>query len=109
MEWDGIVVIGADPLRDRRQDPRSGAYVHVMLVSGDLFSFTPQLSRRHYPPTALSCVGSGGPLPIHDYSDINLDVLWLTVTEDLPRLLDKLPPAEPTWGRRLTTQRAKIE
>ncbi len=28
---------------------------------------------------------------IHHYFDINLDVLWLTVTEDLPSLLAALP------------------
>lgn len=28
---------------------------------------------------------------IHHYFDINLDVLWETVTVDLPRLLEALP------------------
>lgn len=28
---------------------------------------------------------------VHHYFDINLDVLWSTVTEDLPRLLAVLP------------------
>jgi uncharacterized protein with HEPN domain len=28
---------------------------------------------------------------IHHYFDINLDVLWQTVTEDLPRLLEAIP------------------
>lgn len=30
---------------------------------------------------------------IHHYFDINLDVLWQTVTADLPQLLNALPPA----------------
>lgn len=29
---------------------------------------------------------------IHHYFDINLDVLWSTVTEDLPSLLAMVPP-----------------
>lgn len=29
---------------------------------------------------------------VHHYFDINLDVLWTTVTEDLPSLLEVLPP-----------------
>jgi uncharacterized protein with HEPN domain len=29
---------------------------------------------------------------VHHYFDINLDVLWTTVTEDLPALLAVLPP-----------------
>ena len=28
---------------------------------------------------------------VHHYFDVNLDILWQTVTEDLPRLLDTLP------------------
>ncbi len=28
---------------------------------------------------------------IHHYFDIDLDVLWMTITEDLPRLLSALP------------------
>ncbi len=41
---------------------------------------------------------------VHHYFDINLDVLWQTITEDLPQMLTALPsedqldgeqPAEP--------------
>lgn len=31
---------------------------------------------------------------VHHYFDVNLDILWQTVTEDLPRLLEALPPIE---------------
>ncbi|MDA3639463.1 DUF86 domain-containing protein [Mycobacterium xenopi] len=31
---------------------------------------------------------------IHHYFDINIDILWQTVTEDLPKLLETLPPTE---------------
>lgn len=29
---------------------------------------------------------------IHHYFDIDLDILWTTVTDDLPQLLELLPP-----------------
>lgn len=29
---------------------------------------------------------------VHHYFDINLDILWQTLTQDLPSLLDMLPP-----------------
>jgi uncharacterized protein with HEPN domain len=32
---------------------------------------------------------------VHHYFDINVDVLWQTVTVDLPNLLEILPPVEP--------------
>lgn len=31
---------------------------------------------------------------IHHYFDIDLDILWVTVTDDLPKLLEVMPPAE---------------
>jgi uncharacterized protein with HEPN domain len=31
---------------------------------------------------------------VHHYFDINLDILWQTLTQDLPSLLDTLPPIE---------------
>ncbi len=31
---------------------------------------------------------------IHHYFDIDLDILWITIAEDLPRLLKVLPPAQ---------------
>jgi uncharacterized protein with HEPN domain len=31
---------------------------------------------------------------IHHYFDIDLDILWATVSEDLPQLLKDLPPAQ---------------
>lgn len=31
---------------------------------------------------------------IHHYFDIDLDILWATVSEDLPQLLKVLPPAQ---------------
>jgi hypothetical protein len=36
---------------------------------------------------------------VHHYFDINLDVLWTTVTEDLPALLAVLPPIRSSGGR----------
>jgi uncharacterized protein with HEPN domain len=31
---------------------------------------------------------------VHHYFDINLDILWQTITEDLPHLLAILPPED---------------
>jgi uncharacterized protein with HEPN domain len=33
---------------------------------------------------------------VHHYFDIDLDVLWSTVQDDLPTLLALIPPPEPT-------------
>ncbi len=31
---------------------------------------------------------------VHHYFDIDLDILWVTITEDLPQLLGVLPARE---------------
>jgi uncharacterized protein with HEPN domain len=36
---------------------------------------------------------------VHHYFDINLDVLWQTIAEDLPQMLAALP-SEDDLGRR---------
>jgi uncharacterized protein with HEPN domain len=35
---------------------------------------------------------------VHHYFDINLDVLWITVLDDLPKLLVALRSADPYLG-----------
>ena len=34
---------------------------------------------------------------IHHYFDIDLDILWATINDDLPRLLQELPRGAPDW------------
>jgi uncharacterized protein with HEPN domain len=35
----------------------------------------------------------------HHYFDVDLDVLWATITEDFPHLLDVLPDGPPSRCR----------
>lgn len=35
-------------------------------------------------------------LMIHDYDDIDLEIVWSTVQRDLPRLIDLVGPLIPT-------------
>lgn len=35
---------------------------------------------------------------VHNYVDVRLDVVWATVTEDLPRLIARLERALPPWA-----------
>lgn len=55
-------------------------------------------TRRAYPDVAWSAAARMRDRLVHHYFDINLDVLWSTVTVELPALLKVVPrpPAEPT-------------
>lgn len=49
-------------------------------------------TRAAYPDLPWSAAARMRDRLIHHYFDIDLDILWVTVTEDLPRLLAALPP-----------------
>lgn len=49
-------------------------------------------TRRAYPEVPWSAAARMRDRLVHHYFDINLDVLWSTVTVDLPALLKVVPP-----------------
>ena len=44
---------------------------------------------------------------VHHYFDINLNILWQTITEDLPQLLAALPSEGEADPRRTLNQRGR--
>ena len=48
--------------------------------------------RARYPEVAWDDAGRMRDRLVHHYFDVDLDVLWATVTQDLPALLDALGP-----------------
>lgn len=53
-------------------------------------------TRDQYPDVPWSAAARMRDRLVHHYFDINLDVLWSTVTRDLPALLEQVPrPDEP--------------
>jgi uncharacterized protein with HEPN domain len=64
----------------------------VEIVGEAAKQVSPEL-RAAYPAVPWTAAARMRDRLIHHYFDINLDVLWQTVTDDLPRLLQGLPPA----------------
>jgi uncharacterized protein with HEPN domain len=56
---------------------------------------SPEL-RAEYPNVPWAAAGRMRDRLVHHYVDINLDVPWQTLTDDLPQLLTTLPPTRPT-------------
>lgn len=52
-------------------------------------------TRQAYPAVPWSAAARMRDRLVHHYFDINLDVLWTTVTVDLPELLKVVPRPEP--------------
>lgn len=51
-------------------------------------------TQASYPEVPWSAAARMRDRLIHHYFDVDRDVLWATITDDLPRLLDLLPPRE---------------
>jgi uncharacterized protein with HEPN domain len=52
--------------------------------------------RAEYPSVPWAAAARMRDRLVHHYFDINLDILWQTVTDDLPELLTTLPPTSGT-------------
>lgn len=63
-------------------------------IVGEAAKQVSEPTRTAHPEVPWSAAARMRDRLIHHYFDIDLDILWVTVTEDLPDLLMVLPPAE---------------
>jgi uncharacterized protein with HEPN domain len=69
------------------------ALVKLVEIVGEAAKAVSDYTRRRYPEVPWSAAARTRDRLTHHYFDVNLDVLWNTVTEDLPALLAGLRPA----------------
>ena len=63
-------------------------------IVGEAATQVSERTRSAHPEVPWSAAARMRDRLIHHYFDIDLDILWVTVTEDLPKLLEVMPPAE---------------
>lgn len=68
------------------------ALVKLVEIVGEAAKQVTEDTRERYPRVAWAEAARMRDRLVHHYFDINLDILWSTVTEDLPALLETLPP-----------------
>jgi uncharacterized protein with HEPN domain len=72
------------------------ALTKLVEIVGEAAKQISQHTRDEYPDVPWSAAARMRDRLVHHYFDINLDVLWATVAQDLPALLEQLPrPDEP--------------
>ena len=84
----------ADPLFPTRQGRPLSRYTVGLLVAKHTETAAadrPSLHTKRVTPHVLRHTAAMRDRLVHHYFDINLDVLWQTITEDLPRMLAALP------------------
>lgn len=69
------------------------ALVKLVEIVGEAAKAVSDDTRRRYPEVPWSAAARTRDRLSHHYFDVNLDVLWSTVTEDLPALFAGLQPA----------------
>lgn len=52
-------------------------------------------TRESYPEIPWAEMAGMRNLMIHDYDDVDLDIVWDTVQNDLPQLIDRITPLVP--------------
>lgn len=63
-------------------------------IVGEAAKQVSEPTRAAHPEVPWSAAARMRDRLIHHYFDIDLDILWVTVTEDLPELLTVMPPPE---------------
>lgn len=63
-------------------------------IVGEAAKQVTSATRSRYPEVPWSAAARMRDRLVHHYFDVNLDVLWSTVTEDLPSLLERMPPVD---------------
>ena len=68
------------------------ALTKLIEIVGEAAKQTSEPTRLSIPGVPWSAAARMRDRLIHHYFDIDLDVLWATLSDDLPKLLDALPP-----------------
>lgn len=67
------------------------ALTKLVEIVGEAAQQLSEATRAEYPEVPWSAAARMRDRLVHHYFDVNLDVLWSTVTEDLPALLGQVP------------------
>jgi uncharacterized protein with HEPN domain len=78
-----------------RQDLDSDEMLRLALtklveIVGEAAKYTTEATRDRYPEMPWAAASRMRDRLVHHYFDIDLDILWSTVTTDLPAILDAL-------------------
>ncbi|MGB7297586.1 MAG: DUF86 domain-containing protein [Candidatus Aminicenantales bacterium] len=81
----------AIPCHDATDSEKTAfAVVRALEILGEAAKRVPQQVRDRYPEIPWRSMAGIRDKLIHDYENVNLEIVWKTVTEDLPALLPKL-------------------
>ncbi len=71
------------------------AILHQLLVIGEATKRLSDEFRQAHPGIPWKPMAGMRDRVIHDYNNVDLDEVWITVTRDIPALLDELEPLTP--------------
>lgn len=74
------------------------ALTKLVEIAGEAAKHVSEATRQAHPSVPWSAAARTRDHLVHHYFDIDLDVLWATISEDLPALLTVLPDTEDAAG-----------
>ncbi len=66
------------------------AMTRLVEIVGEAASRVSSESRRHVPAIPWQEITGARNRLVHAYADVNLDILWSIISDDLPKLIDEL-------------------
>lgn len=75
------------------------ALVRLLEIIGEAAKGVPDHVRRNHPEIPWKAIAGMRDRLIHGYFDVDLDVVWAILTEDLPATVAKLERIVPPRGR----------
>jgi len=74
------------------------ALAHLIQVIGEAASRVSAACQRNNPQVPWREITGIRHRIVHDYTDVNFDVIWVVAREDLPRLVEELERLMPAAG-----------
>ena len=96
-----VSVQAVDKIREKSRDDFEGddnlrlALTHLIQMIGEAARRVSPEARQKYPQIPWSDVIGMRHKLVHDYLDVDFDVVWEVITTDLPELIAQLSPIAP--------------
>ena len=78
---------------------KQSAIIYQIMIIGEAVKRLSREFRRQYPEIPWSAIAAMRDKLIHDYDEVDLDIVWMTATQEVPMFLSMIEPLVPMDDR----------